>query len=205
MPKLAAIVMLVCLVGCTSLTRRADTPIGDMAKAPMQGKHYYEVLDSFGPPSQITATSEGFAFLYESFTVRDRQIGISPNTGNVLSLIRLSKGRVKLEREILMIAFDDSGNARAAGIYTGNEKIGGSFVIQPIFGVAPSMDTTYLNAPPVQQGWGRESLRRVPQTLNRDADLRTGRSGFQLIGTPTGAGQHSLETQNPRNLKRNDR
>lgn len=205
MPKTIAIFIVACLAGCTSLTRSADTPIGDMAKAPIQNKHYYDVLDSFGPPAQITETSDGFAFLYESFTVRDRQIGISPNTDNVLSLIRVSKGRVKLEREILLITFDESGNARAAGVYSGNEKIGGSWVIQPIFGVAPSMDTSYLNAPPVQQGWGRESLRRVPQTLNRDEDLRTGRAGFQLIGTPTGAGQHSLESQNPRNLKRNDR
>jgi hypothetical protein len=205
MLRTMAIVALVCFAGCTSLTRHVDQPVGDLAQAPIQNEHYYAVLDLLGPPAQITETPDGFAFLYESYIVRDRQIGISPDTGNAWSLIRFSRGRVSLEREILVVSFDETGHARAAGVYAGKENIGASFVIQPIFGVSPSTDTSYLNAPPVQQSWGRESLRRLPQTLNREQDLRTGRAGFQLIGTPTGAGQLSLETPNSGRQRRIDR
>jgi hypothetical protein len=104
-----------------------------------------------------------------------------------------------------MISFDESGTARAVGRYDEKVPIGSGFVISPIFSVKPSVDTSYLDVPPVQSSWGRASLRRMPQTLNREQDLRSGRSGFQLIGTPVSIGQHSLENQKPRNLKRRDR
>lgn len=200
-----AILFVACLAGCTSLTRRTDVAGPDLAQTPIEDKHYYEVLDALGPPAQITEMPSGFAFLYESLVVRDRQIGISPNTENLWSLIRLSYGRVSLQHDILMISFDESGMVHAVGRYDEKEPIGSGFVISPIFSVKPSVDTSYLDVPPVQSSWGRASLRRLPQTLNREQDLRSGRSGFQLIGTPVSIGQHSLENQKPRNLKRRDR
>lgn len=193
------------LAGCTSLTRRTDVAVPDLALSSVENKHYYDVLDEFGPPAQITKMPSGFAFLYESLIVRDRQIGISPNTENLWSLIRLSYGRVSLQHDVLMISFDESGTARAVGHYDEKAPIGSGFVVSPIFSVKPSVDTSYLDVPPVQSSWGRASLRRLPQTLNREQDLRSGRSGFQLIGTPVSIGQHSLENQKNRSLKRRDR
>lgn len=164
-----------------------------MATRTTQGTHYFAVLDALGPPAQITELSSGFAFLYESISVRDTQIGVSPRTENFLSLLKLSYGWAYAKRDIFVVQFDDFGVASGAAIFSRDEKIGSSFTVQAIFGVSPSVDTSHLQAPPVQLAWGVGALRSLPETLNAQTDLTSGVAGLELIGTPTHIGQRTLE------------
>ncbi len=55
------------------------------------------------------------------------------------------------------------------------------------------VDVDDLLDPMSQHRWGALSLGELPITLNRDSSPDSGASTLEQRGTPTGAGQRSLE------------
>lgn len=194
MRRLASIVLLAAAGGCSTIHLKVDAPVGEMAKEPLAGMHYYRVLDAFGPPSQISTLPGGFVFLYDSLSEIERQLGLS--FGQVyedINLLKLTFGRATLKPQYFVVVFDKEGAVRAAGLYEGQKKIGGSFVLQVVFTVVPTTDMSYLQVPPVQEDWGLTLMRQPPVALNASGDFGSGTAGVETRGAPTAVGQHTLE------------
>ncbi len=207
-----AVGMMFFLYGCATWTgekgvennwRNPDLPtweIGkttdmDVAKTPAVKKvktHYYEILDRFGPPAQIPALSEGFAFLYESLLINEQQIGISM-PGEVFSWFKLSVADTDVERQIQIFIFDKSGFLRSYADRAVRDDVGDGLSFQFFAAVEQIIDTRYLEMDPVQQGWGFGLLNSLPQTLNSRQSLDFGTRGLEQRGTPTIVGQRTLE------------
>jgi len=168
--------------------------VSEAAKEPLAGMHYYRVLDAFGPPSQISTLPDGFVFLYDSLSEVERQLGLS--FGQVyedMNLLKLTFGRATLKPQYFAVVFDQKGAVRAAGLYEGQKKIGGSFILQVVFTVVATTDMSYLKVPPVQEEWGFSLIHQPPVALNASGDFGSGTAGVEVRGAPTAVGQHSLE------------
>jgi hypothetical protein len=194
MIRLAPILFLAAVCGCTTIHMNVDRPAGPAAKQPLDGMHYYAVLDLFGPPSQISALPEGFVFLYDSLAEIERQLGVSfGKVYNDIELLKLSFGRATLRPQYFVVVFDQHGMVRAGGLYEGEKKIGGSMVLQVVFTVIPTTDMSYLKVPPVQEDWGLSLVEQPPIALNASGDFGSGTAGVEVRGAPKAVGQHSLE------------
>lgn len=187
------LVMAIALNGCTIMNKQIDLPPSAKALAVKKVKtHYYEILDRLGPPAQITALSEGFAFLYESLLINEQQIGISM-PGEVLSWFKLSVADTDVERQIQIFIFDKSGFLRSHVDRAVRDDIGDGLSFQFFVTVEQVVDTRYLEMDFVQQTWGFGLLKPLPQTLNSRQSLDSGTRGLEQRGTPTTVGQRALE------------
>jgi hypothetical protein len=199
MIRLPLVIFLAAMCGCTTIHMDVDAPVaGEQARAPLQGQHYYAVLDTFGPPSQISMLPEGFVFLYDSLKEIERQLGISfasVSFGNAfdINLLKFTFGRATLRPQYFVVIFDQQGDVRTAGIYEGKEKIGGSVILQVVFTVIATTDMSYLEVPPVQRDWGLSLVQQPPVALNASGDFASGKVGVEVRGAPTAVGQHTLE------------
>jgi len=196
------ILILAASCGCATIRRSLDTPVGDLGEEPFAGQHYYAVLDAFGPPLQISTLPDGFVFLYDAMTVTEYQLGFSPVQLWEVDLLKVSFGRARLKQTYFVLLFDRDGNERTSGLYTVQKKIGGSFILQPVFTVLPTTDMSYLEIPPVQQDWGLSLLEQPPIGLNAAQDFGSGEAGVEVRGAPTAVGQHSLEMTPDENRRR---
>jgi hypothetical protein len=181
------------LSGCASINQHIDTPIPDTVALSTAETHYHSVLDALGPPAQLTSLPDGFAFLYESLIIRERQIGIQLTPGEMPGLFKLNYGRARAERHIHVLRFDEGGMLQAHGVFDGTQKLGNSITLQPIFSVTPTVKTTDLVQPPPQQNWGFSLFDPLPESLNANQSLDSGTAGFEIRGTPSDVGQRSLE------------
>ncbi len=208
MIRLLPIVLLAAVCGCATIHMNVDAPVpGEQASAPLEGQHYYAVLDTFGPPSQVSRLPDGFVFLYDSLREIERQLGISfasVSFGNAfdINLLKFTFGRATLHPQYFVVIFDQRGDVRAAGIYEGKEKIGGSVILQVVFTVIATTDMSYLEVPPVQQDWGLSLVQQPPVALNVSGDFASGKAGVEVRGAPTAVGQHSLEMPPPKDKDR---
>ncbi len=76
----AASILLGCFVltGCSSLHKEVQSGVLlDQGSYETRSVHYHQVLDELGPPSRLTASPGGFAFIYEDLVVNELQLGIS--------------------------------------------------------------------------------------------------------------------------------
>jgi len=208
MIRLLPVILLAAVCGCATIHMNVDAPVAsERAKAPLEGQHYYAVLDTFGPPSQISMLPDGFVFLYDSLKEIERQLGISFGsvtfgTTHSVNLLKLTFGRATLQPQYFVVIFDRKGDVRAAGIYEGKEKIGGSVILQVVFTVVATTDMSYLEVPPIQQDWGLSMVQQPPVALNPSGDFASAKVGVEVRGAPTAVGQHSLEMPPPKDKDR---
>lgn len=179
--------------GCTTIKNQIDLP--PEANAPslkIAQTHFHDILDIFGPPAQITALPEGFAFLYESLRIQENQLGISLGK-DTLSLFKLALGKADVDRQIRILVFDKSGFLRSHSHRTIHEDVGKGSAIQFLVKVEQMVDTKYLENDSVQHDWGFSLLKPLPHALNLGQSLDSGAKGMEQRGTPTEVGQRALE------------
>ncbi len=180
--------------GCTSIHKHVGKELDLEPLGYVSGEtHFHEVLDQLGPPVLMTALPGGFAFLYESLYVRERQLGIGGQQG-LRRLLKVSLANTDLYRKSLLLHFGSDGVLVSGGKRVVERDLGSGGSIQPVFSLQQIIDTSdyeddYFHA----ADWGRSMLRTLPQTLNAMQNLHSGAAGIEQSGTTTKVGQHTLE------------
>jgi hypothetical protein len=185
----------VLLAGCSTIYRQVGgDPIPAGTSAWTEGETRVEgVLSVLGPPSRLTATPGGYAFLYERLSISETQLGLGGRDG-WWQLIKLSWADADLARDVLVLHFDREGVLRARSRRRSVEDLGEVGAIQPILALDQVVDTTTWEDDFTESlSWGRGLLVPLPKGLNRRQNMDTGAAGFEQSGTSTKAGQHSLE------------
>ena len=192
---LAAVLTCLCGTGCTLLERQIGEPVIGTSVDLQEGQaDLRQVVVALGPPSGMSALPDGVVVLYEHLDLKERQFGINPEFTS-LEWFKLSFGRARAEREALLLFFDADGLLRAREYRAWTEDVGRGLGFQLFFVVLPTVDSRHLAGPTRQDVWGRMALEPLPVTLNIQNSIVSGVHGLELRGTPTGAGQHSLEME----------
>lgn len=179
--------------GCTMLHKEVGCPIEESVRFDEGATHYHDVLDELGPPTRLTALSGGFAFFYETLSIRERQIGIG-GQNDWLQLIKLALADSDLRRNCLLLRFDSDGQLVSQARIDTLEKLGMGGSIQPILSLQQIVDTAdYEDDAFAPMDWGVSLLRPLPQTLNARQSLVSGTAGLEQSGTTGTVGQHTLE------------
>jgi hypothetical protein len=73
--------------------------------------------------------------------------------------------------------------------------LGKGMAVQFIVAVQETIDSSFLTGPESQHQWGMNMLRPLPVLLNTPHGVDSGGSGLEQRGTPTRAGQRTLENR----------
>jgi hypothetical protein len=155
--------------------------------------HVYDVLDALGPPTRLSATSDGLVFLYEALQIRERQIGLGGQY-DWFQLIKLSLANSDLRRDCVILHFNEEGVLVSQSRINTLEKLGMGGSIQPVLSLQQIVDTAdYEDDAFVSMNWGISMLRPLPQTLNDRQNMNSGMAGVEQSGTTPSVGQHTPE------------
>lgn len=179
--------------GCTVLRKEIGRPLEISGQFEEGVAHCHEVLDALGPPTRLSAMSDGYAFLYEAIEIRERQIGIGGQAG-WFQLIKLAVADSDLQRDCLILHFNGEGILISQSRINTLEQLGSAGAIQPALPIQQVVDTdAYEDDAFVAMYWGRSMLSPLTRTLNACQSLNSGMSGIEQSGTSTIVGQHALE------------
>lgn len=189
------------LTGCAHFRTELGKPLAVDKGSFVEGEtSVHTVVHALGPPNQVSALPDGFAFLYEHSVVKELQIGFSLDFP-LLRWLKLIWAMNSLDQDLCLMTFDDEGRLKAIGVGHSSEDLGGGKAIQFIVSVISLTDSSAFRRPADAHSWGAACLGRLPRTLNADQNLRTGAHGLQLRTAPKYAGQHTLEMAKPAKLK----
>lgn len=193
-----ALALLVALgsAGCSNLSLEIDEPVDFEAcrTFELEQTGRADVLAVLGPPSEIGASPDGVVLLYETVRLEESQFGISFGfLGNILGLgwldlLKLSLGNSAVRRSAVILLFDADAKLVAIAFARWGEDFGKGGSVQFIAAAEQVVDTGSLRLAPDPLEWGRLMLEPLPETLNLPHVAR-----IELVGTPGGAGQRSLE------------
>ncbi|MCG6968165.1 MAG: hypothetical protein LJE85_00225 [Gammaproteobacteria bacterium] len=193
--SLVAILFLIVLSGtaCTTIGKQIGEPITVDRVQLLEGStSVFQVVETLGPPHHISALPGGSVMVYEYIKAAEQQFGLNLDFLG-LDWFKMSFGRAKAKRQVLLLLFDDDGMLRAQDYQNWTQDLGQGFGFQLFFVALPTVDTRYLNAKPEQFLWGRAALEPLPVTLNTGQSLMSGSHGIEMRGTPDSVGQRSLE------------
>jgi hypothetical protein len=181
------------LSGCASITRDFGTPVPSVGHFSDGQTYYGEVLKELGPPAKISRLDAGMVFLYEHAILLERQVGVDIKYQET-PILKLVLAHGKVNGETAALVFDDEGILMSHAGEEWKRSLGWATSVQLFISVMSMTDTGGYDAPIAAHEWGMELLKyRLPESLNRDSSLSTGRNGLERKGTPQGCGQSSLE------------
>lgn len=182
-------------VSCTTLGKRIGEPLSDTHdRFDVGTADAQSIVAMLGPPTRMSALPGGMVMLYEYLDGTERQIGINLEY-IALDFLKIAVGRGTASREALVLTFDDAGVLRSRIYRSWTDDVGRGGTVQLFFVALPTVDASYLREPATQHAWGQHMLRPLPETLNEDQDITNGEHGLELLGSPDGAGQRTLEMQ----------
>ena len=152
-----------------------------------------EVLDTLGPPHQILALPDGYAFLYQKFDVRERQLGISSDAP-VLRWLKFSLADAGSTSDTLVARFDRLDQLRAASVVTNEKQLGEAGSIMFVLNFLSQVDSTSLDQDVWGPGkWGMFMLQEPNVLLNAQSSPDTGKSTLDQRGSPVNVGQRTMD------------
>lgn len=185
------------LCGCSSFRTEWGKPIATEHPALTEGRaRVGDVLRELGPPAKASALPGGFAFLYEHTVIREFQFGLSFDY-SILRFLKFVHAQNRIERDNLLLLFDDDGVLRSLGRDHWRQKLSGGDAAQFVFSAISLTDPALRRQRSDQLRWGRSCLEPLPVALNAGQSLRSGEHGLQLSLPPKYAGQQSLEMAKP--------
>ena len=183
--------------GCASFRTEWGKPIAAERSSFTEGRTPVAmVLQVLGPPAKAAALPDGYVFLYEHAVLNEFQFGLSVNYG-LLRYLKFIRARDRIERDELLLTFDQQGVLRGVGRFHSKEKLSGGYAGQLIFSAVSLTDPALRELQSAQLWWGRSCLEPLPVTLNSGQSLQSGEHGLQLNLAPKYAGQESLEMARP--------
>ena len=151
-----------------------------------------DVLQQFGPPLRMSATSGGYVMAWEHWHIEEQKFGVSLGFAGA-DLLSIDWGNSQTNGEFLLLGFNHDHQLVDSVITSWDKDVGGGQGIQPFIGVVSVVDVDDLTRRLPQHRWGAASLEDLPVTLNSQNRPDTGQNGIQQRGTSSGAGQESLE------------
>lgn len=199
-------VALLCLLtGCSSFRTEWGAPMKAESHDFVEGSTPVEtVIRELGPPSQVSALPDGFAFLYEHTIVKEYQVGINLNE-SIIKYFKFVHAWNDLDQQLSLLVFDNDGVLRSVDSEEWQEKLGGGSAVQFLFAVMSLTDDSAFRGGSPQHEWGRLKLQPPPVLVNSEQSLRSGEHGLQLRLAPAYAGQHTLEMTKPNEKKKKRR
>ena len=191
---LTLLVAALALSGCAFLEHEIGTPLPSESMGEIsEGAHFSDVLDRFGPPTKMTALSDGMAFLYEHVKLTERQYGlILP--GEIGKWIKAVYASADADIEVVLFIFDEQGRLRGADEQTWSADAGAGMSLTLIFSAGSFTDTEqYEESGARSLDWGLALLMPPLVVLNSGQDLESGINGLQLTTNSKGIGQQILE------------
>ncbi|MCB1687504.1 MAG: hypothetical protein KDI33_03425 [Halioglobus sp.] len=179
------------LTACSQWHYDLGVPLAD-TPAPAQHTSLADALDLLGPPLRMSATDTGFVLAWEHWHIRENSVGFSLGALGA-DFMSADWGEMRIKGEFLLLTFDKDHLLTSATRSEWDNHGGGGKAIQPFFGFISVVDVDDLTEMMPQHRWGSALFQRLPGTLNANSNLDTGQSGLQQRGTPTAAGQQSLE------------
>ena len=159
------------------------------------GSHFAEVLEDLGPPTKVTALSDGMAFLYEHVLLTERQYGVTL-PGEIGQWIKAVYASADADVEIMLFIFDGQGKLLGADTQTWSADAGAGMSMTMAFSVGSFTDTeAYESSPTRSLNWGKGLTTSPLVGLNARQSLETGAGGVQLTTNSKGVGQHTLELE----------
>lgn len=151
-----------------------------------------EVLAVFGPPQRMSASVSGYILAWEHWQVDEDSLGfrLGPLGAEILSL---DWGNSRIRGEFLLVTFDRDYRLSGSTVSEWDTDAGGGQGIQPIASFLSTVDVGDLVTRLPQHTWGANYLRELPEALNTPSSPISGQAGMEQRGTPTGAGQKTLE------------
>ena len=149
-----------------------------------------QTMDLLGPPIRLAATDSGYVLAWEHWQIREDYIGFSLR-GTPMEFLSIDWGRATVSGEFLVLTFDSQMHLSGQGYQSWNDQVGSGQSVQPMFSVVPIIDVSDLLEPLAVHQWGAMSLDPLPQALNHAQRIENGQ--LEQRGTPTGAGQRTLE------------
>lgn len=193
--------VLLLLIGCSSIRTELGHPLPEISEPLVEGQTRVDtVLRELGPPHKVSALPGGFAFLYEYTLVNEFQIGLSLNFIR-MPYFKLVKADSHVSEAAHLLIFDQQGLLLVQDPEAWREKFGTGAGMQWVTAVQGLTDTSIFRISPEQLEWGKTSLERAPEALNRHSDLRVGDYGLQQRMSPVFAGQSTLEMFRPKPVK----
>lgn len=195
---LAALALLVfaALPGCTFIEKDIGHSFKRDAQAMLDfGKSLDvdDVLASLGPPHQLLGLQDGYAFLYQKFDVRERQLGISSDAP-VLRWFKLSLADAGSSSQTLVARFDRDDQLTAGSLVSSKEELGEAGSIMFALSFVSQVDSTSLDSDLWGPGkWGKFLLQEPNILLNAQSSPDTGESALDQRRTPTDVGQRTME------------
>lgn len=150
------------------------------------------VLSLLGPPQRLAAVADGYVLGWEHWRISENSLGISLGALGA-DLLAIDWGEAQLAGEFLLLRFDSGHRLTARAFNTWDERGGGGRALQPSLALVDVVDIDDLLRPLPAHRWGTLSTGRLPASLNRDSSPDSGSAGLEQRGTPSGAGQRSLE------------
>ena len=185
------------LTACTVIRKEMETSL-DLSQTTLQERktHFSSILDQLGPPAKVSVLPNGMVFLYEYVLVTENQIGIGFDAP-ILKWLKFAMAAASDDRQALILVFDEQGILQTQRFLEHTEDLGKGGAMQLLISVQPLVDTSHLDDELGPNEWGTSLLRPVPETLNIRQSLNAGTNGVEQKGTPTSAGQHTLEMRQP--------
>ena len=181
------------LAACSQWSYDLGNPLGESAWQQSTELQYLgDTLAALGPPHRVAAVADGYVLGWEYWEIRERSLGVSLGALGA-DLLAVDWGRAQLSGEFLLLRFDREHRLTARAFNTWDERGGGGTALQPSIALVDLVDVEDLLEPLPQHRWGALSLGRLPVTLNRASSPDSGQAALEQRGTPTGAGQRSLE------------
>jgi hypothetical protein len=184
------------VTGCSHLTSEIGPPLPSTPGIVTGKSTMKDVLKNAGVPSRVTATPEGFAFLYEHNSVTENQLGFSLNIA-VIRWFKFVYARSTLGHEAWVMTFDTNDVLRAWGKENWKKPLGTGTAAQFLVTVQGLVDSTSIRLPSPQHFWGAMWLNPLPQVLNAAQSPQDGRFGLEQTLAPKFAGQRTLEMIQP--------
>ncbi len=192
--KHLCLLLVLCSVGgCTQwryeLGERLTNPAPEEGTATLS---LTQALATFGPPLRLSAVPNGYVLAWEHWRIRESSIGLNLGPFGA-DFLALDWGRAKTSGEFLLLSFDSHHRLTDSSFSVWDSDAGGGAALQPFIGLASVVDIDDLLQRLPQHDWGATNLKPLPEALNTASRPDNGQSGIQQRGTPTGAGQQSLE------------
>ncbi len=180
------------LSACSHSQYHLGTPLSEVPlPEPSAQSEVSDVMQVLGPPQRLSADSNGYVFGWEYWRIEENSVGL--NLGTIgADFLSLDWARVDSHGEFIVATFNSDHQLTSITRSRWSNQVGDGKAVQP-FGIYDVSTTGDLREPLPQHRWGAAMLKRLPEALNREADLDSGASGLEQRATPLDIGQRTLE------------
>jgi hypothetical protein len=179
--------------GCSQMFYNLGEPVSEQAidnTAP--GLTLTQVLQELGPPHRFSSMPDGYVMAWEYWQISEQAVGISLGSLGV-DIFSIDFGEANVAGQFLLLSFTREHRLSGQSYSSWQDQIGSGKALQPSFGVVALIDVADLRKPLPQHSWGEQLMLPLPSSLNTANSPDSGQAAIEQRGTPTGAGQRSLE------------